>query len=322
MVRKVMLPILVLSRIKNSRRSSMKGARIWGRFRAIVLLVLCLAVIAVSPWANGDVRVIEVRSPQNMPRVEGAPSRTQVIQIHGTIVPTDPAALEKRLPTIRNFSVSLNSVGGDVVAAMSLGRILRREDKSAVIGPDDVCISACVLVLAGATHRAIFGGKVGIHRPFVGQDSATTAEQQKAQYEGIEKTIRDYLREMNVDARLYDDMFRISPSNVKYLSPSELRAYGLEGSDPYREQAYHARRAKDLGISMQELLRRQNEAMVKCKDRKADFGKCYLAIEIGISDKEYTRRESVALTTCAGEPSRAEQVRCHDRIVHGARKAE
>jgi len=168
----------------------------------------------------------------------------------------------------------------------------------------------------------MFGGKVGIHRPFVGQDSATTVQQQKTQYEEIERTVRGYLREMNVDARLYDDMFRISPANVKYLTSSEMRAYGLEGSDPYIEQAYYARRAKDLGISTQELLRRQNEAMTRCKKPKTDFGKCYLAIEIGISDKEYARRESIAQTTCAGEASRVEWVRCHDRIIHGAEKAE
>lgn len=288
--------------------------------RATIAVGLFLGTLTLPSPCNGDVRVIEVRSPPNMPRVDGAPTRTQVIQIHGTIAPSDPAAVERLLPTIRNLSVSLNSVGGDVVAAMALGRILRREDKSAVVGPGDVCISACVLVLAGATHRANFGGKVGIHRPFVGQDTATTVEQQKAQYDRIEKAIKTYLHEMNVDVRLYDDMFRISPSNVKYLTEEERRAYGLEDSDPYIEQAYHARRARDLGISTNELLRRQNEAWARCKNRKTDFGKCYLAIEIGISEKEYARRETVAKSTCAGEPTRVEQVRCRDRIIHGQAK--
>ena len=135
---------------------------------------------------------------------------------------------------------------------MAIGRILRKEGRIAVIRPDDVCVSACVLILAGAVDRLISGGKVGIHRPYVGQDSATTAEQQKTQYVVIEKAIRSYLSEMNIDSRLYDDMFRISPTKVKYLTSSELRAYGLEGTDPYREQAYYASYAKELGISTQE----------------------------------------------------------------------
>lgn len=285
-----------------------------------VLLALVVAVIATSPRAIADVRVMEVRTPANLPSPENAPASTRVIQIHGTIAPTDLPALQKLLPTIRNYAISLNSIGGDVATAMAIGRVLRRGEKSAVVGANDVCVSACVLILAGATHRAIIGGKVGIHRPYIGQDSATTTEQQKAQYAAIEKSVRAYLSEMNVDSRLYDDMFRISPGSVKYLTSSELRAYGLEGSDPYVEQSYYARRAKDLGISTQELLRRQTEAEVKCKKLKTDFGKCYLAIEIGISDKEYARREGIAQTACAGQASRVEQVRCHDRMIHGAEK--
>ena len=158
-----MVLMFVLGRLQILSTSSLKRTLSRARFRVAVLFALFLVAGAVCPWAHADVRVIEVRPVASLPRVEGAPSITQVIQIHGTISPTDPAALEKLLLVNRNFSVSLNSVGGDVAAAMTLGRILRREDKDAVIGPDDVCISACVLVLAGATHRAIFGGKVGIH---------------------------------------------------------------------------------------------------------------------------------------------------------------
>jgi ATP-dependent protease ClpP protease subunit len=298
--------------------------RVFYLLRISLRLSVLVNVVIAFPFATfsarADVRVIEVRTPTNLPGLENAPTSTKVIQIHGTIAPPDTLVLERLLPSVRNFSISLNSNGGDVATAMAIGRILRREEKSAVIGASDVCVSACVLVLAGATHRAIFGGKVGIHRPFVGQDAALTPEQQKTQYAAIEMLVRQYLSEMNVDSRLYDDMFRISPSNIKYLTTSELRSYGLEGSDPYVEQSYYARRAKDLGISTQELLRRQAEADKRCRQPKTDYGKCYLAIEIGISDREYARRESVAQTTCAALPTRVEFVRCHDRIIHGAEK--
>lgn len=288
--------------------------------RLPVLVVLVIALPFASFSARAEVRIIEIRAPTNLPSLENAPNSTKMIQIYGTIAQPDILDLERLLPSVRNFSISLNSNGGDVATAMAIGRILRREEKSAVVRANDVCVSACVLVLAGATHRAIFGGKVGIHRPFVGQDAALTPELQKAQYVTIERSVRQYLSEMNVDSRLYDDMFRISPSNVKYLTSSELRAYGLEGSDPYVEQSYYARRAKDLGISTQELLRRQSQADKKCRQPKTDYGKCYLAIEIGISDSEYARRDSVAQTTCAALPTRVEFVRCHDRIIHGAEK--
>ena len=283
-------------------------------------LAATAALLTIPFKASAEVRVIEIPISKELRTSENTPTSTRVIQIYGTITPSDVSALERLLPAIPNFGVSLNSNGGDVSSAILMGRALRSANKSAIVGPKEVCVSACVLVLAGATHRAIFGGKVGIHRPYVGQDSAMTPEQQKAQYTSIENAIKQYLVDMNVDPRLYNDMFRISPSNVKYLTSSELRAYGLEGSDPYVEQSYLANRARDLGISTQELLRRQALGEASCRAVRATYGKCYLAIEIGISDKEYARREKVAESICATQPSRAEQVRCSDHIIQVGEK--
>jgi len=290
-----------------------------GRLRSLALLCTFIQMIATSAGSIADVRVIEIRSSTDLSGRKSAPTSTKVIQVHGAISPADLPALEKLFPTVRNFAISLNSRGGDVATAMAIGRLLRRAEKFAVVRAQDSCVSACVFILAGATHR-IIEGKVGIHRPFVGQDGAMTAEQQKAQYNAIERLVKAYLGEMNVDLRLYDDMFRISPGSVRYLSSKELQSYGLDGTDPYVEQSQIARRAKELRITTQELLQRQAEAEVKCKNSKIGFGKCYLAIEIGISDQEYARRERVAYATCAGQLSRVEQMGCRDRIIDGLDK--
>lgn len=287
-------------------------------FQFSCTLILLFTAIAYPTHSIGAVRIIELPS-SNLLHDSISPKPLQVIQVYGTITPTDTTAIEKLLTSIRGI-VSLNSVGGSVDAAMALGRILRRENLPVTIGPDDVCISACVLVLAGAPFRSFFGGKIGIHRPFIEFDTAITSEQQKTQYEEIEKVIKSYLREMNVDTRLYEDMFRISPSNIKYLSESERLAYGLDGTDPYIEQAANASKAMKLGISTTELLHRENEAWNKCRNRKADTAKCWMSIEIGISEKEYDRRKNTALSLCASETTKAEQLLCHDRIVFGSKK--
>jgi hypothetical protein len=125
---------------------------------------------------------------------------------------------------------------------------------------------------------------------------------------------------MNVDVRLYHDMFRISPADVRYLGRKELQAYGLEGTDPYVEQASYAARAKELGISTQELLRRRNDAEVQCKKPGTDFGKCYWAMEIGISRQEYDRRDKSAQKLCASSQSRVDWVRCHSRVIETSEK--
>jgi hypothetical protein len=64
----------------------------------------------------------------------------------------------------------INSRGGSVAAAMAIGRIFRHE--TAWLGVDGDCISACVLILAGAVDRQIGRTAViGIHRPYLGTTS-------------------------------------------------------------------------------------------------------------------------------------------------------
>ena len=73
--------------------------------------------------------------------------------------------IEKREPT-RVVQVYVDSPGGDLDAAMRIGRLLRESAPvTATVAPGAVCVSACVLSLVGATTR-IIGGKVAIHRPY------------------------------------------------------------------------------------------------------------------------------------------------------------
>jgi hypothetical protein len=41
---------------------------------------------------------------------------------------------------------------------------------------------------------------------------------------------------MNVDRALADDMMKVAPENIRYLTPSDLNQYGLLGTTP--DQAY------------------------------------------------------------------------------------
>ena len=295
----------------------------------VALVILCLVAGSAKPRAD-------VRSYAKETTLGDLRYTAQVIEIHGFIQQDDVARLATILQTAGPGAVKLNSPGGDVMAAMALGRVLRREQRSVVMGPDDQCVSACVFVLAGAIERGVFSEKVGIHRPFLVRDTATTPEQQKGQYANIEKLVKSYLAEMNVDQRLYDDMLRISPQAVRYLTEEELKAYGLFGTDPFYEQANLANRAAQLGISIPELLRRRKAMSTVCgsydpleplPNRAAqqgnvsglDFLTCLGAIEYGLSPQEYDRRDAVARRACASLSSSnsVEWSRCHDRIIRG-----
>ena len=191
--------------------------------------------LVLSSGSNADVEVRPFR-----------PGDPDSLILSGEIKSSDVVELTKLLPQYK--IISLNSPGGDVSAAMNIGRLLRRFNSIAMVDYNQVCVSACVLVLAGSTFRMI-KGKVGIHRPYLPQDKATTEDEQKVIYDAIRKNIINYLEIMNINSTLYDDMFRISPRNVKFLSKEELDLYGLSGTDPYFEEAASAREAKELQIS-------------------------------------------------------------------------
>jgi ATP-dependent protease ClpP protease subunit len=187
----------------------------------------------------------------------------------------------------RSGMFGINSPGGSVTAAMAIGRLLRKERASLIIGNDQECISACVLILAGAVQRIIGRASVGIHRPyFEGLNGSQSLRPEKVRelYDGLLQSIRSYLREMYVSEQLADDMLRIEPADVRYLSPSELDGYGLSWNDPVEQETVDLKEAQELGLDRREYIRRQGlrkalcypltnyNQRIMCIDRVMKFG--------------------------------------------------
>lgn len=270
-------------------------------------VILVTIGLVLSSGSNADVEVRPFRT--------GDPDS---LILSGRINKSDIAELTTLLP--KHKAIWLNSPGGDVSAAMDIGRLLRRFNSIAMVDYDQVCVSACVLVLAGSTFRMI-QGKVGIHRPYLPEDKATTEDEQKVVYNAIRKNIINYLEIMNINQTLYDDMFRISPRNVKFLSKEELDLYGLSGTDPYFEEAASAREAKERQISKEELFKRKNqrdECIRFFNISKEDMVICRMAAINGISMDEYVKRSEIAKRECGNRDADKFKWRdCEERIVRG-----
>jgi ATP-dependent protease ClpP protease subunit len=160
---------------------------------------------------------------------------------------------------------NISSLGGDIVSAMAIGRMFRKERAWISTGPNGVCVSACVLILAGAVERPLLG-KIGIHRPYIPTtpQSSLTASAIKEAYEHILRDVRAYLREMNVSEQLLDDMLAVEPEKVRYLTKSDLTRYGLTEVDPVEQQTRaienevrNIQEANQLGLDRREYTRRK-----------------------------------------------------------------
>lgn len=164
-----------------------------------------------------------------------------------------------------NVVVELDSDGGDIDAALAMGRLLRRASAAARISRDSRCASACVLVLAGAVGRSV-EGPVQIHRPYRIEPRALGYAAAQSVFRERNRRIGEYLDEMNVPRRLLDAMIAVPPESARQLSAAELADFGLDRNDPVYEEEHDAARAGALGLPMTQYLARKR---IEAEQRKA-----------------------------------------------------
>lgn len=133
--------------------------------------------------------------------------------------------------------VFLESPGGNMNEAMSLGRFLRANQVSTQVAKGDTCASACVLVLAAGVTR-VPAGDVVVHSFYSPEVLGTNdfAKAEKA-YERMSAAVALYLREMRVSGQLLDEMIRVPHFTSRKLELEELERLGLLGIDPAYAQA-------------------------------------------------------------------------------------
>ena len=227
-----------------------------------VIRVLALLAAAVGAEARADLLYA--------PATSGVVAK---IRVHGEIRDGDamqfPSLLTAAKESARNLGfpwpptqtpvlIELDSRGGSIRAALSIGRQIRAANPVSVnVQRGASCISACVMLLAGGVSRFV-EGSVGIHRPYIDDDRAFTPDQQRRNYAAIEKDVKDYFASMSIPTSLYDTMFRIPPEKVRFLNEGELQTLGLSEDDPFHKEAADAQKAKAAGLSKSEYQRRQS----------------------------------------------------------------
>ena len=177
------------------------------------------------------------------PAVQARPAR--VIEINGTIraplVDKLRSALEPvdpdRFPA--GVVILLNSPGGDGLAAMEAGRLVRAAKAHVFVRGK--CASACVFILAAGVVRGAPEGVVGIHRARlttfvkgIGVVDINTASNPNAVrvLEAGDRRTEDYLREMGMPDTLFQAMKGTPSDQTRLLAAPELVDFGLNGVDP------------------------------------------------------------------------------------------
>jgi hypothetical protein len=199
--------IRYLAELEVSKRLTLMSATLF--WTGIVVIAFFLAAIIT---AQADIQIDRTAGPFAIR-----------IWITNTIKESDAKQLQgisDELESAGGFDVWLDSTGGDVSAAIKIGKLIRKYDGTTIIGSSTAaiaenrkCYSSCALIFIAGVRRAIFDGELGLHRPYLSAlpQSRETLEKQVPLMLSMLKT---YVNEMGITDNFYQQMVNTEPSRM------------------------------------------------------------------------------------------------------------
>lgn len=196
-------------------------------------------------------------------------------------------------PSVLNFW--LDSKGGDVSAAIKIGRLIRRYDGQTLIAQNGKCYSSCALIFIAGVRRVNFG-ELGLHRPYLAS-APQSRETVEKQVPLMLSMIKSYVAEMGVTDNFYQEMVNTDPSQMLIYWGYDYKKLVPE-TDPVYAEIETARDARQYGITTSEM--RQREQDTKSCDRfiSTDISRwnlCTEAVRWGLSERVYRERQAKLL---------------------------
>jgi hypothetical protein len=212
---------------------------------ALALLVVLLGFIfpALAEAESGSMafRVTPLETGQCGARCP------HVIVADGVIGTDTPQAFVDFLSADRSDAslrrvVFFNSRGGNVVASMVFGHILRKLRIAAAIGRFEgdsagpyagECLSACVYAMMGAVKRVVPpGSEVALHRMSIvetesGPWGGATPVTRSFADPPMVATLKRYARRMGVNPALVGAAEALPPDTLRVLTPEEMRRWSF-----------------------------------------------------------------------------------------------
>ncbi|MDB5641458.1 MAG: hypothetical protein JWN07_775 [Hyphomicrobiales bacterium] len=227
----------------------------------VIALAWANAASAQMPGAPGNVKLNEICETRGRP---GCPVH---LSIEGAITAETARSFaslleleQKRVGAWLRPVVSIQSTGGDLQAAMAIGREIRK--RTGTIQSAGPCHSACVFAAMGGVERKLAG--IGLHRPYFAYSDTNVFAEADARYKRMLRLIVDYLFEMNISDDVLRVMVAVPPGEMRVLSAPDARRIGLNGVDPAYDEFRTGQEAAQYGISSFELRRRQAALEQQC----------------------------------------------------------
>lgn len=255
------------------------------RTNSFIFAVFSCAALFCASLAIADTEPAELPQKKRVVTmaIKGLISRNALEQVKKNI------DLVNGDPIPAGLLVLLDSKGGDGVAAMKIGRLLRQANAHVFVTGD--CASACTFILASGVVRGAPAYSVGIHsgRVTISDNNAKVLREvdldnepdARQIFQKFQLAAKTYFAEMGMEPELFQAMQSHKLKGVYRLSHQELLMYGLIGFDTrYLQEraAFYEQVKGPYHMDKDELHRRTLRVAAACAefDRKQrDFAACY-----------------------------------------------
>ena len=236
--------------------------------------------------------------------VYGRTESSLFVDILGTITSQDPAAFEEAIQDLgnRRLYARLDSLGGDVFAAMHIGRLIRKHDGVTIISVPSKCYSGCALLFVSGVMRHNLG-ELGLHRPYqvFALQNRQAAEKQLPRMLAL---LRQYVSEMGITENFYDQLVNTEHTKTA-IYKIDTYANLVPEIDPVFQEvqaSYGARRYG--GMTTAQMHQRERDAEACLKRPAKEVTVCQEAIRWGISETVYRERSAKAAACELGHDDR------------------
>ena len=186
-----------------------------GAFVSMVAVALGLATAAGAAGAA----TIDVRT------VDGDGGGTAYIFLEGEINYGDEAAFIDAALRVPKGFVVLSSPGGNVHAAIEIGKAVRLKGYRTAVLDGETCASACGLIwLGGNTRFMARNAQVGFHAVSLSNDPKRLADSVGNALVGA------YLSQINMPTDAIAYITRAQPDDMRWLTVEDAREVGIEVS--------------------------------------------------------------------------------------------
>lgn len=244
--------------------------------KPIALLNVLVALgFASTPPAVADVQVRHRDDYQSL------------VDISGEITNQDVRAFNNIVRQLKNrtLAIRLNSPGGDVLAAMQIGRTIRKLDGKTVVPIGSKCYSSCALIFISGVTRGNYG-ELGLHRPFLAS-APLNRQAIEDQYPEILVQIKRFVSEMGITDDFYQQMVNSEPSEMVIYTDENYTSL-VPTDDPVYQEISVAYWARLYGVTTLALRQRRIDS-----ERCGSNWTCREAIMWGVSERVYLERESM-----------------------------